>query len=176
MKASIILPPEQRGATARMFQFFRLLRRRIRYNRNCPKELPTHQRLRLHFTYLQLYWAKIVEFQMAVGLEAAYFCPREQFEVIALVTRKAQRDLRQSVLPFGESNDRWQEYLTLLDSLSYDINPYEFAERCSKCLQLLEAINSPHSVQTPPIGMDTTHFFRLAGASPGPKLKLADVH
>lgn len=175
MKPSIVLPPNNRTASERISQFFRMFRRKMRYDRNCPSALPTHQRLRLHFTYLQLYWAKVVEFQTAVGLEAAYFCPREQFELIALVTKKAQRDIKHSVLPFGETMDKWNDYLSVLDSLSYDINPFEFAERCSRCLGLLEFVNSPRSAQTTPIGMDTTHFFKLAGASvSGPRLKLVN--
>lgn len=177
MKPITILPPPHRSVSEAVWLYFRLWRGSLRYNRNCPTALPTHQRLRLHFTYLQLYWCKVVEFQTAVGLEAAHFCPREQFELIALVTRKARRDLRRGVLPFGETADKWDEYLELLNSLSYELNPYEFAERCSRCLKLLEHINRPRGGEGEPIKMDTSHFFRLAGASvPAGGLKLAGVN
>ena len=176
MKPINLLPPQNRSMSERIYQFFRLARRRMRYNRNCPPALPTHQRVRLHFTYLQLYWSKIAEFQQALGLEAAYFCPRDQFELAAIVTRKAERDLKQSVLPFGKTMDRWKDYLSVFNSLSYDINPYEFSERCSRCLRLLDEINDPHGADGSPIRMDTAHFFRLAGGAPtGGKLKLVDV-
>ena len=175
MKAVYLLPPQNRSIRDRLFQFLRLLRRRMRYNRNCPTSLPTHQRLRLHFTYLQLYWGKITEFQQAVGLEAAYFCPREQFELIVLVTRMAEREMKHTALPLGKIMDNWKDYLAALNSLSYDINPYEFSERCSRCHNLLEEINNPASADGTPIKMDTAHFFRLAGASPGPKLKVVGI-
>lgn len=174
MKAVHLLPVQNRSIKERLFQFLRMARRRMRYNRNCPTSLPTHQRLRLHFTYLQLYWSKITEFQQAVGLEAAYFCPREQFELIFLVTRMAERDMKHTVLPFGRIIDKWKDYLAGFNSLSFDINPYEFAERCSRCESLLEEINNPSGADGSPIKMDTAHFFRLAGASPGPKLKLVE--
>ena len=175
MKALYLLPPQNRTLRERILQHFRLLRRRFSYHRNCPTSLPTHQRLRLHFTYLQLYWSKITELQHAVGLEAAYFCPLDQFELIVLVTRMAERDMKRTVLPFGKIMDNWKDYLATFNSLSYDINPYEFSERCSRCEALLEDINNPTSADGSPIKMDTAHFFRLAGASPGPRLKVVGI-
>lgn len=173
MKAISMIAPRDRSLLEFLRLSFRLWRRGLRYSRNCPTALPTHQRLRLHLTYLQLYWCRVVEFQAAVGLEAAYFCPAEQFEQIFLVTRRAEKDLGSSVIQFGETLDKWREYTALLATLSHDLNPFEFAERCSRCLKLLEHINRPRTEEAAPIPMDTSHFFRLAGAPASPlKLKV----
>ena len=159
-----MLPPAKRTWMDQLALQYRLVRTSSAYNSNCPSDLSVHQRLKLHFSHLQLYWSRIVELQKVVGLEAAHFSPEDQFELIFVVTEKISHDLAESAAsPFGETREKWEEYKRVFESLSYEINPFEFAERCSKCALLLARITLPKPAQEALIPLEESQLLALQG-------------
>jgi len=144
MKPIDVLPPGERSILNRLALSFRMNRLRKEYQTNCPASLPVARRLLLHFSYLELYWSRIAAYQDASGLETANFTPAEQFYRIVVLTEIARQDVRRSAgLIKGLSND-FAAYDQACRSLSHELNPFEFAERCGQCHQLAAEINATH--------------------------------
>lgn len=144
MKPIDILPPGERGLLNRIALFFRMQRLRKEYEKNCPASLPVARRLLLDFSYLELYWSRIAAYQDASGLESANFTPAEQFYRITVLTEIARQDVQRiGGLIKGLSAD-FGGYERAFRSLAHELNPFEFAERCGQCHQLVADINATH--------------------------------
>jgi hypothetical protein len=121
------------------------------------------ERVTWHLNNLRVEWAKIVHFQRAIGLEAAHFSPREHFEQILVISGALNRDL------LAKDNtvlvDKWGRYTTVLRALSFDVDPFTFGERCTKCYELVLEMNGKPGVDfdTELIRLDDRNRARLVG-------------
>jgi hypothetical protein len=52
-----------------------------------------------------------------------------------------------------DSAGRWRNYQTALKRLSYDLNPFDFAEACSYCAEVIRDLSEPSrfTQSAPPI-------------------------
>jgi hypothetical protein len=163
MQATAILAPRDRTIRGNLLLFLRLRVVRQSYDSLRPFGDTPSERARFHLAELQDCWAKVVEFQRVLGLEDAYFTPREQFEKIYVISAFAERELQgkdNTVLDFAGS---WQLYRTNLEKLSHDLNPFEFTELCSRCFRALQEFTRPSAPPTNLIPLPSAELARLQG-------------
>jgi hypothetical protein len=151
MEAISMLPPNQRCVRAKLQLFLRLWVARQKYEQLRPYGKTAAARIRFHLAHLEYGWSRIVEFQRVLGLEMAHFCPSDQFETVYVIF--VERELADPDNAMVTLTEKWKAYQAALRKLSYDLNPYEFGETCSRCLAILVDIAEPDDKSNPAIPM-----------------------
>jgi hypothetical protein len=152
MEAISILGPDERCVRTKLQLFLRLWAARQKYEQNRPFGATPLERLRFHLTHLGICWCKVVQFQRVIGLEVTHFVPRDQFEIIYVVSAFVRRELENSRRELEPFLERWGVYELHFGKLGYGVNPFEFAEiclRCSEAVQELERIRVSAAAELP---------------------------
>jgi hypothetical protein len=90
-----------------------------------------------HLEQLREAWERVVSCQHALGLDVRPFSPAEQFEAIYVVSGYVQRALKE----VWESQPAiWSDYLSRLNGLSHELNPFDFGERSQRCLAEIRSL------------------------------------
>jgi hypothetical protein len=141
MDATAILSPGERTIRSKLHLLMRLRVVRQSYDALRPFGQTAVERARFHFGQLEPCWSRVIEFQRVIGLEAAHFTPREQFEKIFVVSAFADREFASAENTMLDVFGSWQTYKTHLQKLSYGVNPFEFGELCGRCYRAIQALN-----------------------------------
>src|SRR3954466_4201373 len=110
MEAMSILAPNERCVSAKLQLFLRLWVVRQKYEHISPDEGKNGERIRFHLSYLKVCWSKVVEFQKAIGLEILPFMPREEFELIYVISALIEHELQTPRNTIVDSMGRWRNY------------------------------------------------------------------
>ncbi|HEV8542695.1 MAG TPA: hypothetical protein VGR78_09925 [Verrucomicrobiae bacterium] len=153
MEAMSILAPSERCVSAKLQLFLRLWKARQKYEHLGPFGGSGPDRIRFHLSYLKICWAKVIEFQRAIGLEIIHFMPRDQFEMIYVVSAFIDRELNAPQNTVLDVGGKWQIYQTALRRLSYDLNPFDFGETCSHCAEQIRSLCEPRAMQIAPLAL-----------------------
>lgn len=135
-----MLPSGRRCVRSKVALFLRLWVVRHRYDQLGPFGEDAEERLLYHLEQLRESWERIASCQRALGLEVRPFAPEEQFEAIYVVSGYAQRALND---PQNERPDllpAWRNYLAVVNALSHEMNPFDFSDRCQRCLEEIRSM------------------------------------
>lgn len=136
-----MLHPDARCVRAKMALFVRLWLARHRYEQLRPFGSTSAENLRFHLRQIQFHWRRICEYQKALGLEVQPFAPQEHFETIYIASAYAQRELESPRNTILDSAGYWRQYVSRLNSLSHETNPFDFSDVCGYCHRLIQEIN-----------------------------------
>jgi hypothetical protein len=136
-----MLQPDARCVRSKMGLFLRLWVTRHRYEQLRPYGSNTQECLRFHLRQLQALWARVLSCQRALGLEISAFTPREHFEAVFIVSGYVQREVDSPRNAAFQLTARWRDYVKELESLSHDVNPFEFGEICTRCGRIVDELN-----------------------------------
>jgi hypothetical protein len=167
-----MLAPSERCVRAKLQLFLRLWMARQKYEQLRPFGDSSARRIRFHLQQLCACWDKVLESQRALGMEVIHFGPRDKFELIYVITAFVDRELRHPENTILDLHGRWNAYHQALNKLSYDLNPYDFADACSRCQKLIAEMILPPEPETEVIPMPGPHVNHLS--PPQTKLKMLD--
>ena len=153
MDALTMLAPDERSVRGKLQLFLRLWVARQKYEQLRPFGDTAAQRTRFHLEQLTGCWNHVIEFQRALGLEVMQFNPKDKFELIYVITAFADREINHSSNTILDMPSRWKAYQFALDRLTYDLNPYDFCDACSRCYKLLLDLFLPPAEQAEIIPM-----------------------
>jgi hypothetical protein len=174
MEAMAILRPEDRSVLGKLQLFLRLRVVRQSYEQLAPPGATSAERIQFHLAQLENCWSKVIEFQRVLGLEAVQFAPREQFEKIYVVSVYAEREFIDVNNTMLDAEGSWETYRRNLAKLSFELNPFDFAEVCLHCQQSIFELNWPAARPPNVISLDSNQAAKLHGMS-GQVLTLADA-
>jgi hypothetical protein len=167
-----MLAPDERSVRGKLQLFLRLWVARQRYEALRPFGETAAQRTRFHLEQLTACWNHVIESQRALGLEVLHFNPRDKFELIHVITAFADREINHSSNTILDIKGRWSAYQFAFDRLSYELNPYDFCDACSRCYKLLLDLFLPPADHAEIIPMPGPHVNHLNPKRP--KLQMKD--
>jgi hypothetical protein len=154
--------------------FLRLWVARQKYEDLRPYGETSAERIRFHLSRLHACWGQVAAYQQALGLEIAHFAPADQFELIYVIGAFVDRELQSGQNTILDIQGSWMAYFDSLRMLSYQINPYEFAETCSRCLRIISALAGPAGAPAELIPLEQKYLANLHGM-PETHLKMKTV-
>ncbi len=138
-----MLRPDERCVRGKLQLFLRLWVARQKYEGLRPFGDTSAQRIRFHLNQLRACWDHVVDFQRALGLEVMHFSPTDKFELIYVISAFVERELVQPTNTILNLQGRWNAYRQALQKLSYQLNPYDFSDACSRCHKIILEIVTP---------------------------------
>lgn len=172
MDALAMLAPSERCVRTKLQLFLRLWMARQKYEQLRPFGDTSAKRIRFHLEQLCACWEHVLEFQRALGMEVIPFGPRDKFELIYVVTAFIDRELRHPENTILDIHGRWDAYQHAMEKLSHELNPYDFADACSRCQKIIAEIILPPEPDSQIIPMPGPHVNHLRPKEP--ELKMLD--
>ena len=143
MDALTMIAPNERCVRARLQLFLRLWMARQKYEQLRPFGDSSVRRVWFHLKQLHACWDHVIEFQRTLGLEVFHFTPRDKFEWIYIINGFVERELRHPENTILEMNARWNTYQAAVNRLSFDLNPYDFCDACSRARKIIADLVLP---------------------------------
>ncbi len=172
MDALTMIPPSERSVRGKLQLFLRLWVARQRYEQLRPFGDTAADRTRFHLEQLTACWNNVIELQRALGLEVQHFNPQDKFELIYVITAFADREINHPSNTILDIKPRWSAYQFALTRLTYELNPYDFCDACSRCYKLLLDMFLPAPDEAEIIPMPGPHVNHLNPNKP--KLRMKD--
>jgi len=126
------------------------------------------ERIRFFLSELKSTWARIVHTQQAVGLEITQFNPHKDFLTVYALSWNLEKLIATGQHSFLDILEGWQDYISNLSALGFDLNPFDFGERCARCLKLVDKLNGGF-IEAQLIPLEDRHLARLGGMAPSPR-------
>ena len=126
------------------------------------------EKIRFYLSELSGLWGRAANVQQAVGLEISHFYPLDDFMDIYALSWNLEKLISGGSHTFLDIKEHWEEYLSNLGALGYDLNPFDFAERCARCSKLAEKLNGGF-MAAEVIPLEDRHRARLGGLAPSPR-------
>jgi hypothetical protein len=123
------------------------------------------EKIRFLLAELNLLWTRAASVQQAVGLEISHFYPLDDFMGIYALSWNLEKLICEGSHTFLDIKEAWAEYISNLGALGYDLNPFDFGERCGRCAKLAEKLNGGF-IAAAVIPLEDHHRARLGGLPP----------
>jgi hypothetical protein len=174
MEALSMLAPRERGVRSKLQLFLRLWVARQKYEGLRPFGGESSARkIRFHLEQLQACWDHVVEVQKSLAMEVEHFSPMDKFELIYVISAFIDRELTHKDNTLIGLQAKWSAYQVALRRLNYEMNQYDFADRCQRCQAIIADLCKPEE----PEAAEIIPFLpqRLARArAAAPELKMAE--
>lgn len=130
------------------------------------------ERIQFYLSQLSIAWSRVIQFQTAIGLEAAYFNPFKDFLRIFALTSQLEKVISNRHFTFIDMTENWDLYLSAMRSLGYDLNPFDFNDRSVRCFSYIEQLNGCR-MEPEAIPLEDRELAQLAGfAESGMRLQM----
>jgi len=168
-----MLAPSERCVRSKLQLMLRLWVARQKYEGLQPfGGESSAKKIRFHLEQLQACWDKVVEVQKAHSMEVEHFTPMDKFVLIYVISAFIDRELTHKNNTLIGLQAKWSSYQVALRRLNYEMNRYDFGDRCQRCHEIvldLCKVPEPEAAEVIPF---IAH--RLAKARTGePELKMA---
>jgi hypothetical protein len=172
MEALSMLAPSERCVRSKLQLFLRLWVARQKYEGLRPFGGETSaKKIRFHLEQLQACWEQVVEVQKSLSMEVDHFTPMDKFELIYVISAFIERELHQKNNTLIGLQAKWSAYQVALRRLNYEMNRFDFADRCRRCHAIIVDMSTPEEPQPAEI----IPFRPSRSRSPAqPELKMAE--
>ena len=174
MEALTMLAPRERGVRSKLQLFLRLWVARQKYEGLRPFGGETSaKRIRFHLEQLQACWDHVVEVQKSLAMEVEHFTPMDKFELIYVISAFIDRELTNKDNTLIGLQAKWSAYQVALRRLNYEMNGYDFADRCQRCHEIIvDMCTAPEPEAAEVIPFIPQRLAKLRTAEP--ELKMAE--
>lgn len=133
-----MLAPRERGVRSKLQLFLRLWVARQKYEGLRPFGGETSaKKIRFHLQQLQACWDHVVEVHKSLSMEVEHFTPMDKFVMIYVVSAFIERELTNKDNTLIGLQAKWSAYQVALRRLNYEMNRYDFADRCQRCHEIV---------------------------------------
>lgn len=169
-----MLAPSERCVRSKLQLFLRLWVARQKYEGLRPFGGETSaKRVRFHLEQLQACWDRVVEVQKSLSSEIEHFSPMDKFEFIYVISAYIDRELTHKDNTLIGLQAKWSAYQVALRRLNYEMNRFDFADRCQRCQAIVLDLNTPAEPEAAEIIPFIPHRLARARAAE-PELKMAE--
>jgi hypothetical protein len=148
MEALSMLAPSERCVRSKLQLFLRLWVARQKYEGLRPfGGESSAKKIRFHLEQLQACWDHVVEVHKSLSMEVEHFTPMDKFEFIYVISAFIDRELHQKNNTLIGFQAKWSAYQVALRRLNYEMNRFDFADRCRHCHEIIVDMSKPEEPQ-----------------------------